>query len=123
MPAADQYIKAISQKNKHEIEVKKGNDTEKIEVDYDDDIELEIPEKDGYEFLYFETDDGQKIYDGKLHIEDKDYKITTVWAKIPTMDLPKTGENDNILLIVYIMITITSFIFAIDLATENKRRK
>ncbi len=123
MPAADQYIKATSQKNKHEIEVKKGNDIEKIEVDYDDDIELEIPEKDGYEFLYFETEDGQKIYDGKLHIEDKDYKITTVWAKIPTIDLPKTGENDNILLIVYIMITITSFIFAIDLATENKRRK
>ena len=124
MPAADQYIKATSQKNKHEIEVKKGNDIEKIEVDYDDDIELEIPEKDGYEFLYFETEDGQKIYDGKLHIEDKDYKIRTVWAKIPTMDLPKTGEEkNNILLIVYILITITSFGFALDLATENKRKK
>jgi uncharacterized repeat protein (TIGR02543 family) len=96
---------------------------ENIEVDYDDDIELEIPEKDGYEFLYFETEDGQKIYDGKLHIEDKDYKITTVWAKIPTIDLPMTGENDNIFLIIYIVITLTAFIFAYDLATENKRRK
>ena len=123
MPAADQYIKAISQKNKHEVEVKIGNETETIETEYDDEIELEIPEKEGYEFLYFETEDGEKIYDGKLHIEDKDYKIRTVWAKIPDLDLPKTGENDHILLIVYIIITITSFIFAIDLATENKRRK
>ena len=124
MPAADQYIKAISQKNKHEVEVKIGNETKTIETEYDDEIELEIPEKEGYEFLYFETEDGEKIYDGKLHIEDKDYKIKTVWAKIPTMDLPKTGEEKNhILLIIYILITITSFGFALDLATENKRRK
>lgn len=102
----------------------KIDDDKEVEADYDDDVELEIPEKDGYEFLYFETDDGQKIYDGKLHIEDKDYNIKTVWAEIPKMDLPKTGEeNSNILLIVYIIITITSFTFAIDLATENKRRK
>ena len=123
MPAADQRIKAISQKNKHEVEVKTGNDTEKIETEYDDEIELEIPEKEGYEFLYFETDDGEKIYDGKLRIKDKDYVIRTVWAKIPDLDLPKTGENDHILLIIYIIITITAFAFAIDLATENKRRK
>jgi LPXTG-motif cell wall-anchored protein len=38
------------------------------------------------------------------------------------MDLPKTGENDHILLIVYIIITITAFIFAVDLETENRRR-
>ena len=124
MPASDQYIKAISQKNKHEVEVKRGDETETIETEYDDEIELDIPEKEGYEFLYFETEDGQKIYDGKLHIEDKDYKIKPVWAEIPPMDLPKTGEErDNTLLIIYILITITSFTFAIDLATENKRKK
>ena len=103
----------------------KIDDEKEVEADYDDDIELDIPEKDGYEFLYFETDDGQKIYDGKLHIGDKDYTIKTVWAEIPKMELPKTGENDNdnILLIIYIIIAITSFAFAIDLGTENKRKK
>ena len=101
----------------------KIDDDKEIEADYDDDVELDIPEKDGYEFLYFETDDGKKIYDGKLHI-DKDYNLKTVWAEIPKLDLPKTGEeNSNILLIIYIIITITSFTFAFDLATENKRRK
>ena len=102
----------------------KIDDEKEVEADYDDDIELDIPEKDGYEFLYFETDDGQKIYDGKLHIGDKDYTIKTVWAEIPKMELPKTGEEKNhILLIIYILITITSFGFALDLATESKRRK
>ena len=53
------------------------------------------PEREGYEFLYFETDDGQKIYDNKLHIDDKDYYIKAVYSKIPTISLPQTGEDNH----------------------------
>ncbi len=121
MPANDAEIKALSQKNKHQIKIDLGDKELVIDVEYDDVITIDSPEKEGYEFLYFETNDGEKIYDNKLHIEDKDYVIKPVWSKIPTMSLPKTGEqNSDILLILYSIITIMAFGTAIFFASKTK---
>jgi LPXTG-motif cell wall-anchored protein len=120
MPASDKEMKALSQKNKHQIKIDLGDTEMIIDVEYDDVITIDSPEKDGYEFLYFETKDGEKLQDNKLHIEDKDYVIKAVWAKIPGKALPQTGENNNILLIIYATITIISFGFAVVMVSKSK---
>ena len=114
MPANDKEIKALSQKNKHQIKIDLEDRELVIDVEFDDVITIDSPEKDGYEFLYFETTDGEKIYNNKLRIEDKDYVIKPVWSKLPTMVLPQTGENNSdILLILYSIIAIMAFSTAI----------
>ena len=120
MPASDKEMKALSQKNKHQIKINLGDTEMIIDVEYDDVITIDSPEKDGYEFLYFETKDGEKLQDNKLHIEDKDYVIKAVWAKIPGKALPQTGENNNVLLIIYSAITIMSFGFAVVMVSKSK---
>ena len=124
MPASDKEIKALSQKNKHQIKIDLEDRELVIDVEFDDVVTIDSPEKDGYEFLYFETNDGERIYNNQLHIEDKDYVIKPVWSKLPTMALPQTGEkNSDILLILYLMITIMSFGTAIFFASKTKDLK
>ena len=93
--SGDKQIKAISQKNKHKVTVDLGDIEKYTIVEYDDTLDFETPYREGYEFLYFETDDGQKIYDNKLHVDDKDYYIKAVYSKIPTISLPQTGEDNH----------------------------
>ena len=108
--SGDKQIKAISQKNQHKVTVNLG-DVEKYKiVEYDETVDFEIPYREGYEFLYFETDDGQKIYDNKLHIDDKDYYVKAVYSKIPTISLPQTGEdNHGRLIALYGILTLMAF--------------
>lgn len=108
--SGDKQIKAISQKNQHKVTVNLG-DVEKYKiVEYDETVDFEIPYREGYEFLYFETDDGQKIYDQKLHIDDKDYYVQAVYSKIPTISLPQTGEdNHGRLIALYGILTLMAF--------------
>ena len=121
MPANDKELKVLSQKNKHQIRIDLGDTEMVINVEFDDVITIDTPEKDGYEFLYFETKDGEKLQDNKLHIEDKDYVIKAVWAKIPEKALPQTGEDNNILRIIYATITIISFGFAVFMDKKDYR--
>jgi LPXTG-motif cell wall-anchored protein len=109
MPASDKELKALSMKNKHQIKIDLGDTEMVIDVEFDDVITIDSPEKDGYEFLYFETTDGEKIYDNKLHIQDKDYVIKAVRSKIPERALPQTGEKaSNVLMILWTTLTIIS---------------
>ncbi len=109
MPASDKELKALSMKNKHQIKIDLGDTEMVIDVEFDDVITIDSPEKDGYEFLYFETNDGEKIYDNKLRVEDKDYVIKAVWSKIPERALPQTGEKaSNVLMILWTTLTIIS---------------
>ena len=79
-------------------------------VEYDDTLDFETPYREGYEFLYFESDDGNKIYDNKLHIDDKDYYIKAVYSKIPTISLPQTGEdNRGRVIALYGILTLMAF--------------
>ncbi len=121
MLASDKQIKAISQKNIHKVTVDLG-DVEKYKmVEYDDVIDLEIPYRDGYEFLYFKTKDGEKIYDNKLRIDDKDYYIEAVYAEIPTISLPQTGEdNDALIIALYAILTVMSLGTAIFFIHKRK---
>ncbi len=123
MPANDKEIKAISMKNKHQVKINLDEEDIILDVEYDDTIVIDKPEKNGYEFLYFETEDGKKVYENKLYIDDKDYVIKPVWGKIPEMNLPQTGENDTALLAIYTIITIASFALAIELARKNSTSK
>ena len=112
MPASDKEIKALSQKNKHQIKIDLGDTEMIIDVEYDDVITIDEPEKNGYEFLYFETIDGERIYDNKLHIDDKDYVIKAKWAKIPEVSLPQTGETvSDVLIVLWTALTLVSLGF------------
>ena len=93
--SGDKQIKAISQKNKHKVTVDLGDVKKEGSFEYDDTISLDTPYREGYEFLYFETDDGHKIYDNTLHIDDKDYYLKAVYSKLPTISLPQTGEDQS----------------------------
>ena len=107
MPASDKELKALSQKNKHQIKIDLGDTEMIIDVEYDDVITIDSPEKEGYEFLYFETNDGEKLQENKLRIEDKDYVIKAVWSKIPEKALPQTGEKaSNILIVLWAALTM-----------------
>ena len=93
--SGDKQIKAISQKNKHKVTVDLGDIEKYTIVEYDDTLDFDTPYREGYEFLYFETDDGKKIYDNKLHVDDKDYYIKAVYSELPTISLPQTGEDNH----------------------------
>ena len=108
--SGDKEIKAISQKKKHKVVVDLGDVKKSTTVEYDDTLDFETPYREGYEFLYFESDDGNKIYDNKLHIDDKDYYIKAVYSKIPTISLPQTGEdNRGRVIALYGILTLMAF--------------
>ena len=108
--SGDKQIKAISQKNRHKVTVDLGDIEKETTVEYDDTIQLDTPQRDGYEFLYFETDEGKKIYDNKLHIEDKDYYVKAIYSKLPTISLPQTGDdNHGRLIALYAIIVLMAF--------------
>ena len=110
MGASEKQIKATSQKNKHKVTVDLGDIEKETIVEFDDTLDFETPYREGYEFLYFETDDGQKLYDNKLHIDDKDYYVKAIYSKIPTISLPQTGEdNHGRLIALYGIIVLMAF--------------
>ena len=58
----------------------------KITSDKNSEKILDIPEREGYEFLYFKTEDGtplEKDENGKttVHVDDEDIKVIAVWEK------------------------------------------
>lgn len=86
-------------------------------------VTLDIPTKDGYEFVGWESEEVE-ITDNSFVMPEYDVTVVSVWEEIDTTSTegtPNTGDNTNAL--IFVLLAIISVVGIASLYTVRKRKR